>query len=101
MIVMNVYRTKPGDLVVFRYPENGYESDTKRALELLTPGETYKVTEVRIRNWSTDVYLEGFTQAFNSVQFANTQSPEELQHREPNRNDDYYWSSSFGRENPG
>jgi hypothetical protein len=37
----------------------------------LVPGDIYIVSKVEVHDWFTDVWLDGFDEHFNSVQFSN------------------------------
>lgn len=55
---------------IFTYPDNGYEHEQKTVKELgFKIGDKFKVTDVRMGNTSTSIYLEGYNQAFNSILF--------------------------------
>lgn len=68
-IGMNIYAL-PGSKVIFAYPDSGYESDQERAKKYLKVGEIYTIKEIRVHDWSTEVFLEEVPGvAFNSVLF--------------------------------
>lgn len=50
------------------HPENGYDSDRARVSVLDTLG-TYKLRDASVGQSHTNIYLEGFKNSFNSVQF--------------------------------
>lgn len=68
---MNVFELKPGDTVVFSYPQNGYDHDVLEAREHLEPGKSYMLERVRIGGWEARLYLKEVPGvSFNSVQFS-------------------------------
>lgn len=55
---------------VFKYPENGWDSDIKDAKDAgLVVGKRYEVWDVDIGSWMTYIYLSDVSGHFNSVQF--------------------------------
>lgn len=68
---MNIH-AKPGDRVVFAFPNNGYPADGRRAAEHLTLGRAYTVERCNIHDFSTSVWLREVPGvSFNSVMFAD------------------------------
>lgn len=66
---MNILATR-GDKVVFAYPDNGTEWDSKHAWNHLDEGEVYTVDRTIVHRSRTDVYLKEFKDvSFNSVHF--------------------------------
>ena len=54
----------------FMYPESGLHADIETAkMASLEVGKKYVVEDVCMGGWFTDIYLKGFDEAFNSVQF--------------------------------
>ena len=55
---------------IFEHPEAGWDADIKTAKESgLVVGEKYELYDASVGSWQTDIYLEGFYDVFNSVQF--------------------------------
>ena len=55
---------------IFEYPDNGWDYDKKTAKEAgLVVGEKYELHDASVGGWQTAIYLEGFYDVFNSVQF--------------------------------
>lgn len=70
---MDIY-TKPGALVRFAYPDNGYKHDKETAAKHLVFDTNYTVHDTVVHGWNTDVYLEGFPNIrFNSVMFEDVE----------------------------
>lgn len=66
---MNIY-ANPGDLVVFAYPDAGYEHHQKTARIYLKPGQIYTVGRTEVGDWHTDIRLVEFKDIFfNSCHF--------------------------------
>lgn len=54
----------------FMYPNAGTDYDKEKVHEAgLEVGRKYKVTRIEMGGWYTDVWLEGYSHAFNSVHF--------------------------------
>ena len=53
----------------FTHPDAGLDSDIAKANALLTVGHAYQVTEVDMGSCHTEIWLAGFVEPFNSVQF--------------------------------
>jgi len=67
---MDPMKAKPGDSVKFANPNAGHDHDQEKARSAgLVVGQTYTLSKVRVRDWSTEVWLKGQEGAFNSVQF--------------------------------
>lgn len=49
--------------------EAGWNSDIAKAKTLLTLGCDYQVTDIDMGGYHTDIWLAGFVEPFNSVQF--------------------------------
>jgi len=65
-------RSKPGTKVIFKYPENGSNSDIKWANGVLVVGETYTVENIQIEQSISLVDFKEFPEwQFNTVHFAN------------------------------
>lgn len=47
----------------------GMDSDVTRAAALLIPGHEYQVTDLYMGSCHTEIWLAGFVEPFNSVQF--------------------------------
>lgn len=55
---------------IFTYPNNGYEHEQLTVKKFgFKVGQKFKVTDIRMGNTSTSIYLEGYNQAFNSILF--------------------------------
>lgn len=55
---------------IFSYPNAGTDRDHEKARNAgLVEGLAYIVRDVVVHAWYTDVYLEGYYDPFNSVQF--------------------------------
>jgi len=67
---MNIYAEK-GHKVIFENENAGYEMQQKDIKEVLVVGQTYIVNYTEVESYSTDVYLEGYSQPFNSVFFVD------------------------------
>ncbi|PIC81061.1 hypothetical protein CSV75_04590 [Sporosarcina sp. P18a] len=64
--------TKDGSKVIFKYPENGRQSDSDRASKHLKVDEIYTVKKISVGGSSSAVELiEVPGIAFNTVQFTN------------------------------
>jgi hypothetical protein len=63
------FNTRHGDEVVF-LGENGQIGEADRTRKILTVGNTYKVKCVSDNGWSTELFLVGYNQAFNSTMFS-------------------------------
>jgi len=67
---MSIY-SEEDDLVVYKYPNNGYDHDQQTARKYLNIDQVYTVDFTDVHSSSTDVYLKDFPNvSFNSVQFA-------------------------------
>ena len=53
----------------YNKPDSGWEEDQELCRKLLVLNETYSVYNVEVHSWHTDVYLCGFDEPFNSVNF--------------------------------
>ena len=63
----------------FLYPDHGLEADRIRVRELgLEVGKMYKVRDVEMGGWYTDIWLEGYKGSFNSVHFEFYEDGEEI-----------------------
>ena len=62
--------TKPGDEIIYAYPDNGTTWD-KQACEDLEVGAIYALAKIEVGDWKSWVWLEGVPGVFNSVMFAN------------------------------
>ncbi|MEI7620003.1 MAG: hypothetical protein WCJ57_00340 [Candidatus Falkowbacteria bacterium] len=52
--------------------ENGYSNDQENVKKYLKIGDEYTVTEVNVKSWMTEVYLQEVPGIkFNSVNFVN------------------------------
>lgn len=70
MSTMDPMRAKPGDKIRFANPDSGHSGDRERAAKAgLVAGGVYTLSKVRVYGWHTDVWLDGFGDPFNSVQF--------------------------------
>jgi len=69
----------PGTVVRFAHPNNGFPHHQEITKSLLEVGGLYTVTKTVVHRSSTDVYLEGFDQKFNSVMFAPAEESENPQ----------------------
>jgi hypothetical protein len=63
--------SKPGDKIVFSFPENGYPHDREYAKAMLVLGQVHTLRKIEVGDCHTHVWLEGFVLPFNSVQFSN------------------------------
>ncbi|MEK1828882.1 hypothetical protein AAAC51_06975 [Priestia megaterium] len=69
---MSTSKTKQGDKVVFKYPNNGRQYDIEKVAEHLQFNEVYTVKHVNQYQSSSEVILEEFpTIPFNTVHFLN------------------------------
>ncbi|MCK5017511.1 MAG: hypothetical protein KAS32_10630 [Candidatus Peribacteraceae bacterium] len=69
---MKISKTVIGDYVKFANPENGYKPNQELAAEHLVVGCNYRIKDIAVHDWRTDVYLVDFPEiAFNSVMFDN------------------------------
>jgi hypothetical protein len=51
---------------------NGTDGDKDNARKAgLIVGDIYFVSKIEINDWYTDVWIDGFDEPFNSVQFSN------------------------------
>ena len=65
---MNIY-TKPGDKVVYAYPENGYPVDKAHAKRHLKFLEIYTIESIEVGDFHTSIKLIEVSFWFNSVHF--------------------------------
>lgn len=65
------FNTKQGERVRYANLTFGTAGDIKKAKELLEPGKIYIVKQVKVYDWSSEVYLEGFHEPFNLILFEN------------------------------
>ncbi len=66
----NVLVSKVGDKVRFVNPSVGYKRDIDFAEDSgLVVGQVYILSNIDTDTWHTDLYLEGISGCFNSVQF--------------------------------
>lgn len=64
--------TKPGNKVIFSFPDAGYDSDIELAKEYLVLGERYTIKSIRVDKFYTDIILKEVPDIiFNSIQFKN------------------------------
>ena len=68
---MDIFKTTVGDKVKFTNPKSGYERDIERAAKLLILNKEYIITGKIVHGWSTQIWLKGFEESFNSVMFEN------------------------------
>lgn len=61
---------EPTQYAIYAFPDNGYNRD-KENCKQLHKGKVYKVEHVEVGGFHSSIYLEGFSTAFNSVNFAN------------------------------
>lgn len=55
---------------IFRYPNNGLESDIKSAeAQGFVIGEQYIVESIDVGSWISYIQLQGYSGIYNSVQF--------------------------------
>lgn len=66
---MNIY-SEPGSSVVFT-ARGGYDSQQERAKEILELGATYIVEKIEVGGWSSEVWLAGYSEGFNTALFDN------------------------------
>lgn len=68
--------TKPGEKLLFAFPENGYESCRKHVREHLVPGHVYTLADIAVSQSSTRIQLAECPGVwFNSVHFININEP--------------------------
>jgi len=67
---MDIYANH-GTKVIFDMPTAGYPHHQETALKHLEIGKVYTIDFIEVHSYSTDVYLVGFTQHFNSVLFGS------------------------------
>jgi len=65
----DILNVKPGELVKFENPEDGYEIDRDLAKRNLEVGAVYKVTAIQVGGFNSVVWLEDFEFPFNTVLF--------------------------------
>lgn len=61
---------RAGMLVLLSHPQNGLDSDQQKAGVKLTVGAAYRIAEVDVGAWRTDLRLEGVDGWFNSCLFS-------------------------------
>jgi len=64
---MDIY-AKEGTIVKF-INEGGYACERESACAVLDTDMEYVVEYIDVGGWSSDVYLKGFSQGFNTVMF--------------------------------
>ncbi|MFE4029295.1 hypothetical protein ACFX4N_24395 [Priestia sp. YIM B13551] len=74
---MSVEKTKPGDKLVCKYPDNGMRSDGIQAKKYLQLDKEYTVEHIQVYGSRTEVALKEFPgELFNSVHFMNKEDVE-------------------------
>lgn len=66
---MDAKYAKKGELICYAYPQAGSKYDQTMCANSLVQGSSYKVDQVIVFNFHTEVWLKGFGSPFNSVMF--------------------------------
>lgn len=57
---------------------NGYDCDLNRAKEILSENKVYKLVDLDIDTWNSEIWLKGFNESFNSVMFKYYKNGKEI-----------------------
>lgn len=68
---MDIFETNEGDLVTHHTLQAGHDWQKEETEKHLTLGEIYRIEQIIVHSWHTDVYIEGFEEPFNHVFFEN------------------------------